>query len=1127
MASLRPLGDADAAAAATPTVSSSEIQGLKAEGNRLFKDGDFSAAAAAYSRCIDACKQAEKLGSEASSEFPSEATPYCEPVKSVLAAAYCNRSMCRLKQQDLRGAEADSRAALEIRPDYSKALYRQALALLQLGDLGASASAARRLLRIDPKNAEGARLLMKLNEAALQEQQQHVESRMPSTLLDTAVDATAAEKKRVKAFRDLGRLAQERESLHETLAKEGLLQRLAVFLKQQNVAANAASAADFAQVPAGTTPVVSNAPVPAVVEAAGWELLSSLVQYSPLGMPTTDGCTSSASSEEKVLFKVNEPLCIPPHIKACRTALRRIWTSEELLFTFRRLQRQGLLDPPADNFASVFAADGTIGSSNNKGIDPRRWRGLSAAFLLRVFGHSKQSESESFEHDASFLEAVSSALDCAEASTVQLAALQALSGAADARRRLGLKAKALALRHGVERCLEAALALLSAAVDKAECGGQAVELEAMERNIELTVVTLLRLLGDKERAEADGVDMQRLADQLLSPFLSCCHSKDPNKQAETYVGLKALLFLMTADRETARDFILQGSLLPYILSAATGEAAAAAGLSGTRQQHQQQQAATALILQCLDFLELRQKLLDDSGVDAILKLLRDETRPEALRAKLGVALARVCVHSKVVKEEVLERVNLFILLEELLQQLLQRQQQPGKNKKGMDDDLARCVLELFFFLSLHAEFKSKLVELANFPTGSKDLLRAVLDVGAQFCSNSGSLPRYLLCGGLCNLMKSSADKDRCRKQRGLHGGVDLDESQLEELEAFYDQLPAEAKPVPNGQIDLGDEASVCSLRQVLLERGACKLLVRACTAKPLPSPNVLLAAGSSFFLLAKNEKNRGLLVKEGALRALLTAIGALKTYPEDKRDLQQAAAQLCISVNPALFSYHDALDLVPVVLPLLSDSYELLQYEGALAITNLTSVNEELRQRAFSGDAWRLLGNLLFSENDLLRAAALEGWCNLAGSSKVQDFLGGKTAGKADVQDLRLLLAFCLETNNPRAQQAAAGALATLLNNSDIAKALPKYDNYQNLLKAFDEATEEQGPLLDRLVVSLYNIWGEEAQEEGEKAVKSRIEQAVEVHRHKLKGLSADLAVQMIPSGQPEGSRALTASIET
>ncbi|OEH76838.1 TPR domain-containing protein [Cyclospora cayetanensis] len=1058
MASLRPLGDADAAAAATPTVSSSEIQGLKAEGNRLFKDGDFSAAAAAYSRCIDACKQAEKLGSEASSEFPSEATPYCEPVKSVLAAAYCNRSMCRLKQQDLRGAEADSRAALEIRPDYSKALYRQALALLQLGDLGASASAARRLLRIDPKNAEGARLLMKLNEAALQEQQQHVESRMPSTLLDTAVDATAAEKKRVKAFRDLGRLAQERESLHETLAKEGLLQRLAVFLKQQNVAANAASAADFAQVPAGTTPVVSNAPVPAVVEAAGWELLSSLVQYSPLGMPTTDGCTSSASSEEKVLFKVNEPLCIPPHIKACRTALRRIWTSEELLFTFRRLQRQGLLDPPADNFASVFAADGTIGSSNNKGIDPRRWRGLSAAFLLRVFGHSKQSESESFEHDASFLEAVSSALDCAEASTVQLAALQALSGAADARRRLGLKAKALALRHGVERCLEAALALLSAAVDKAECGGQAVELEAMERNIELTVVTLLRLLGDKERAEADGVDMQRLADQLLSPFLSCCHSKDPNKQAETY---------------------------------------------------------------------LRQKLLDDSGVDAILKLLRDETRPEALRAKLGVALARVCVHSKVVKEEVLERVNLFILLEELLQQLLQRQQQPGKNKKGMDDDLARCVLELFFFLSLHAEFKSKLVELANFPTGSKDLLRAVLDVGAQFCSNSGSLPRYLLCGGLCNLMKSSADKDRCRKQRGLHGGVDLDESQLEELEAFYDQLPAEAKPVPNGQIDLGDEASVCSLRQVLLERGACKLLVRACTAKPLPSPNVLLAAGSSFFLLAKNEKNRGLLVKEGALRALLTAIGALKTYPEDKRDLQQAAAQLCISVNPALFSYHDALDLVPVVLPLLSDSYELLQYEGALAITNLTSVNEELRQRAFSGDAWRLLGNLLFSENDLLRAAALEGWCNLAGSSKVQDFLGGKTAGKADVQDLRLLLAFCLETNNPRAQQAAAGALATLLNNSDIAKALPKYDNYQNLLKAFDEATEEQGPLLDRLVVSLYNIWGEEAQEEGEKAVKSRIEQAVEVHRHKLKGLSADLAVQMIPSGQPEGSRALTASIET
>lgn len=334
---------------------------------------------------------------------------------------------------------------------------------------------------------------------------------------------------------------------------------------------------------------------------------------------------------------------------------------------------------------------------------------------------------------------------------------------------------------------------------------------------------------------------------------------------------------------------------------------------------------------------------------------------------------------------------------------------------------------------------------------------------------------------------------------------------MKELEDFYEQLPAEAKPVPNGEIDAGDEELVLSLRELLLQRGVGKLLARACVTKPLPSVNVLIVSGSAFCFLAKNEKNRGRLVQEGAIRALLTAIGALKASPEDQRDLQQAAAQLCISINPSLFSYHEALDLVPALLPLLTDGHELLQYEGALALTNLTSVSEELRQRAFAGGAWSMLTDMLFSDNDLLRAAALEGLCNLAGSAKAQGFIAERTDGKNDVQDLRLLLAFCLETNNPRAQQAAAGSLATLLNNSAIAKALPQYNNYSNLFQALEEATEDQGPLLDRLVACLFNVWAEELQGEQGKAEKEKIEGVIRKQHFKLKkGLAGDLCNQIL-----------------
>ncbi|KAL8427222.1 hypothetical protein ACSSS7_007813 [Eimeria intestinalis] len=1141
----------------SPHASAAALEELKQEGNDKFKAGDYAGAAEAYSRCIDGCNSAlscvipppsskREGGGHPPDGAPAEGPPTREELRGMLAAAYCNRCMCRLKQEDAKGAVADSKAALDIQPDYPKALYRSAVALHSLGDLNGAVSSLRRLMRVDPKNTDGCRLLLQLKETLLRQEEKQHNSMLPSSLIDTALDAAAPEAKRVKALRDLGRLVQERHALQETVAKEGLLQRVAIFSKQQNAAKTPPDAAPAPAAPA--------AAAPAAVEAAGWEFVSSVLQYTALGDPSSEGSSSSSSAtKERVLFKVNEPLSIPIHVKRCREAMRRTWTSEDFLLTCRRLLRLGVVDPPADYFTSIFApkpsnstsSSNSSSSSSSSNGDARRWRGLSVLYLLRSFGYLKQSEADAFEHDSSFLECVSSGLDCGEAPGVQLAALQALAAAADARRRLGLKAKALALRHGIERSLEAVLALLSAAADRARCGAGGPQIEALERSAELTVVTVLSLLGDKERAEADKVDMQRLADQLLSPFLSHCNSRDPSKQSEAFVGLKALRFLMTADRDSARHFIVEGTLLPYILSAATGEAAARAGLSGTQQQQQQQQVATEVLLQCLDHLELRQKLLDDDGIEALLKMLRDDTRPPSHRAKLAVALARICVHSKTTKTEILERIDLFTLLQDLLQQQQQQQQQQvqqqhhqhqrrkEKGKEVFDDEFGLCVLELFFFLSLHAEFKAKLLESGQQRKGRVDVLDAIMELGSHYCcstkssnnssstnstsssssSSSSSMPRYLLCGGLSNLLKSRADKDTRPKKSNLQGGMDLDEGQLRELEAFYEQLPPEAKPIPNGEVDPGDEDIVVSLRAMLLQRGFSKLLARACMQRPLPSPNVLLAAGRAFYLWAKDEKARGRMVQEGVLGALLTAIGALKSSPEYQRDLQQAAAQLCISVNPSLLAYHEALDLIPALMPLLCEGHELLQYEGALALTNLTSVSEEVQQRAFAAGAWCRFSDLVFSENDLLRAAGLEGCCNLAGCRKVQEILGEKAKKNEEIQDLRLLLAFCLETANPRAQQAAAGALATLLQNSCIAQALPRYDGYKNLFVALDEAKEEEGPLLDRLVACMYNVWADdmEGEEEGI-AVKHRIEEALNKNKDKLNGLAADLTNQILPS---------------
>ena len=279
MASLRAVNETAAAAAAAPSaaaeesaaaaaaagaanLSASAVQSLKDEGNRLFKEGDFAGASEAYTRMIEACKAAEAAAATAAAAAAgskvaggtssSSAANSAEDVqlKELLAAAYCNRSMCRLKQQDASGAAADSSAALLLQPNYNKALYRKALALKLLGDLEGAGRSVRLLLQQEPSNKDAGLLLQQLREAQQQQQQQLAHSSMPSTLLEIAMNPQETDSRRVKALRDIGRLAQERHTLHEALGKQGLLQQLALFLKQQNAkkspAANADAAGDTA-----------------------------------------------------------------------------------------------------------------------------------------------------------------------------------------------------------------------------------------------------------------------------------------------------------------------------------------------------------------------------------------------------------------------------------------------------------------------------------------------------------------------------------------------------------------------------------------------------------------------------------------------------------------------------------------------------------------------------------------------------------------------------------------------------------------------------------------------------------------------------------------------------------------
>jgi hypothetical protein len=97
-----------------------------------------------------------------------------------------------------------------------------------------------------------------------------------------------------------------------------------------------------------------------------------------------------------------------------------------------------------------------------------------------------------------------------------------------------------------------------------------------------------------------------------------------------------------------------------------------------------------------------------------------------------------------------------------------------------------------------------------------------------------------------------------------------------------------------------------------------------------------------FLALVEDPKHRGLVIQQGGVKALLplahdnTAAGKLKAA--------QALAKICITSDPNVaFSGQRAAELVRPLLALTKERKGLLQFEAGLALTNLASMNDDIR----------------------------------------------------------------------------------------------------------------------------------------------------------------------------------------
>jgi hypothetical protein len=217
-----------------------------------------------------------------------------------------------------------------------------------------------------------------------------------------------------------------------------------------------------------------------------------------------------------------------------------------------------------------------------------------------------------------------------------------------------------------------------------------------------------------------------------------------------------------------------------------------------------------------------------------------------------------------------------------------------------------------------------------------------------------------------------------------------DEEQLHKLREF-------AKEAEKEVLDPRDDDSAVEKRNRLLIKTGILPTIRLLAKSD--SQNVKDAVARVYLHLATDKANRGIMVQNGAVSALLSITATTvpnhapfsSSAPMNQTALiaAQALAKLAISLDPTIAFANTASSLVRPLLYLCQSENQLQVFEGLLALTNLASVevpdsatgNEtSVHARIYQAKGLSVFQHQQFSENTRIQCAATEALCNMVGS---------------------------------------------------------------------------------------------------------------------------------------------------
>ena len=208
---------------------------------------------------------------------------------------------------------------------------------------------------------------------------------------------------------------------------------------------------------------------------------------------------------------------------------------------------------------------------------------------------------------------------------------------------------------------------------------------------------------------------------------------------------------------------------------------------------------------------------------------------------------------------------------------------------------------------------------------------------------------------------------------------------------------------------------------------------------------------SRVFLALTNEvDNRGAVIQQGGAKALLGL--ATDNTAKGKFIAAQALAKLGITSDPRLaFPGQRSLEVVRPLVSLLTAEQGLMQFEGLMALTNLASMNDDVRRRILKEGGVGHMESLMFEEHELIRRAATEALCNMICLPEV----AARFHRSDDIERVKLWTLFSGEEDEKLAI-AASGGLSVLSRDPKVCEQILAVKSALEILKELVTSGSEE-----------------------------------------------------------------------